>query len=95
MEGEWGIVSNVGWERDMFGDGLSRMGMGDGGAGDGMPRDGRDGSESLKFSDPLPKLVGVGLSGAGLDAAVLPLDASCKATGNEKKLKLIMKHGGV
>ena len=79
----------------MFGDGLSRMGMGDGGADDGMPRDGRDGSESLKFSDPLPKLVGVGLSGTGLDAAVLPLDASCKVTGNEKKLKLIMKHGGV
>ena len=84
MEGEWGIVSNVGWERDMFGDGLSRMGMGDGGADDGMPRDGRDGSESLKFSEPLPKLVGVGLSGTGLDAAVLSLDASCKVTGEKK-----------
>ena len=86
MEGEWGIVSNVGWERDMFGDGLSRMGMGDEGADDGMPRDGRDGSESLKFSEPLPKLVGVGLSGTGLDAAVLSLDASCKVTGGKKSL---------
>ena len=88
MGGEWGIVSNVGWERGMFGDGLSRMGMGDGGADDGMPREGRDGSESLKFSKPLPNLVGAGLSGTGLDAAVLSLDASCKVTGGG----LMMKH---
>ena len=86
MGGEWNIVSNEGWERGMFGDGLSRMGMGDGGAGDGMPRDGRDGSESLKFSEPLPNLVGTGLSGTGLDAAVLSLDASCKVTRGKKSL---------
>ena len=70
----------------MLGVALSRMGRGDGGAGDGTPREGRDGSESLKFSEPLPNLVGVGLSGTGLDAAVLSLDASCKATGEKKSL---------
>ena len=68
----------------MVGDALSRMGRGDDGAGDPLPREGRDGSESLKFSEPLPNLVEAGLSGTGLDTAVLSLDASCKVTGGKK-----------
>ena len=67
----------------MFADALSRMGRGDDGAGDPLPREGRDGSESLKFGEPSPNLIGVEWSGTGLDGAVVTLDASCKA--QEKK----------
>ena len=59
-------------------------GVGDDGAAGPLPREGRDGSESLKFSEPLTNLVGAGLSGTGLGAAVLSLDASCKVTGGKK-----------
>ena len=67
----------------MFADALSRMGRGDDGAGDPLPREGRDGSESLKFDEPLPNLVGSELSGTGLGGAVVSLDASCKVTGKK------------
>ena len=77
----------------MFCDVLSRMGSGDDGAAGPLPREGRDGSESLKFGEPLPNLIGVEWSGTGLGGSGVTLDASCKA--QEKKIKLKMNHGGM
>ena len=43
----------------MFGDALSRAGRGDGGADDSLPRDGRDGSDSVKSTVVFLRLIGV------------------------------------